>query len=66
MINLMTRFWFPITDDEEEGVWIDNSTGDIQTFFDWKVGEPNGLERQNCGNVVPPSNKYHYHIHMNP
>ena len=62
----MTRFWFPITDDEEEGVWIDNSTGDIQTFFDWKVGEPNGLERQNCGNVVPPSNKYHYYIHMNP
>ena len=48
------RFWLPITDLAEDGVWVDDNSGDNVTYFDWKKGEPNGGINQNCGNLVPP------------
>ena len=48
------RFWLPITDLAEDGVWVDDNTGSNVTYFDWKKGEPNGGINQNCGNLVPP------------
>ena len=49
------RFWLPITDVVEDGVWVDYNTGKEVDFFEWKKGEPNGKTSQNCGNLVPPS-----------
>ena len=51
-----TRFWIPITDEAEDGVWVDDNTGNLVQYFDWKTGEPNGKTTQNCGNLVPPGN----------
>ena len=48
------RFWLPITDIAEDGVWVDDNSGENVTYFDWKKGEPNGGINQNCGNLVPP------------
>ena len=48
------RFWSPINDLKQEGVWIDDNTGETAKFFDWMEGEPNGREKENCGTVVPP------------
>ena len=48
------RFWLPMTDLEEDGVWLDDNTGELVLYTDWKKGEPNGGTNQNCGNVVPP------------
>ena len=43
------RFWLPITDLAEDGVWVDGNSGENVTYFDWKKGEPNGGINQNCG-----------------
>ena len=48
------RFWLPMTDIEQDGVWVDDNSGQKVEFFDWKKGEPNGGTTQNCGNIVPP------------
>ena len=48
------RFWLPITDLEEDGVWVDDNSGQLVQYFEWKTGEPNGKTTQNCGNLVPP------------
>ena len=32
------RFWLPMTDVEEDGVWIDDNSGLPVEYFDWKEG----------------------------
>ena len=49
-----TRFWLPLTDLAEDGVWVDDNTGEEAAHTEWKQGEPNGGTTQNCGNIVPP------------
>ena len=49
-----TRFWLPLTDLAEDGVWVDDNTGEEAAHTEWKKGEPNGGTTQNCGNIVPP------------
>ena len=49
-----TRFWLPISDEAEDGVWLDHNRGEKVEYFEWKQGEPNGGTKQNCGNLVPP------------
>ena len=43
-----------MTDLAEDGLWVDDNTGEPVVYTDWKKGEPNGGTTQNCGNVVPP------------
>ena len=49
-----TRFWLALSDEAEDGVWIDHNSGEKVEYFEWKQGEPNGGTKQNCGNLVPP------------
>ena len=60
------RFWLPITDEAEDGVWVDQNTGDLVEYFEWKQGEPNGGTKQNCGNLVPPGKKIFLNINLIP
>ena len=41
--------WLPISDEQVEGEWRHSATNEVQTFFDWGPGQPNGGDVQNCG-----------------
>ena len=39
--------WLPLSDEENEGVWIDTNTGQIETYLPWAPRQPNGGRAQN-------------------
>ncbi|XP_076049413.1 uncharacterized protein LOC143030094 [Oratosquilla oratoria] len=48
------RFWVPIIDMKEEGVFVYHYNNELDTVGYWKDGEPNGLAFENCVDIEPP------------
>ena len=46
-----TSFWLPYTDEAEEGVWLDQNSGQPMKYSEWMPGQPNGRETENCARV---------------
>ena len=44
------QFWLGMSDSAEEGTWTDVK-GDIIIYENWKAGEPNGADRENCATL---------------
>ena len=40
--------WLGATDIDVEGIWKWKLTGNILDYVNWKAGEPNNLEIENC------------------
>ena len=45
------KFHLPYTDETEEGLWLDQNTGQPIEFTEWTQGQPNGRETENCALV---------------
>ena len=44
--------WLPITDEQEEGVWVDSVTGQVPQNPSWLPGYPIPSTSENCGILV--------------
>ena len=44
-------FFTGYTDIEVEGEWRDVNTGELLTWTNWKKGQPNGGDKQQCGRI---------------
>ena len=51
--SLCNRFWLPITDEDKEGVWVDDNSGVNTPYLNWIIGEPNEGTSANCGTLIP-------------
>ena len=41
-------YWLGFKDEVNEGVWMDQTTGQEATLSNWGPGEPNGGTGENC------------------
>ena len=47
-----SSYWIPFNDIEDEGVWRNSYTSQIQEKNDWGGKEPNGMKTENCAIIV--------------
>lgn len=52
ILTLLGSFWIGFTDISVEGEWVWTSTQTAAHFTDWKPGEPNNSNNEDCATIT--------------